>query len=683
MKTFFLAILLIITCNAFAQQHQIDSLEYALQSADKKDASLILSQLSALYQNIDINKSVGYDLQILEIARQDNNLYSESTALNNLAIDHYFLGEYASALDYLEKSLEIREKLKDTVQIVKTLNNLGVISQVSGNYDKALHYLQKSLEFKQTLGDTISIAKTLNNIGVIYKDALQYEDAKGFLAQALEYYQKLGDEPGIAAAYNNLGQVYSKQKYQDSALDYYRKSLVLKRKIDDKRGIGNTLNNIGEIFSKKNEVDEAMKYFNEARQIREDVGDKFGLSSTLNHLADLYRKNNDFEQAKEYYAQSLEIAVKENLLGIMQRNYDGLFRLYDSTSMPDKALHYHKLLSLVKDTIYNQDLKKQIAGLQVKYATEKTEKENEILRHKNNIQELKISLYRERQILLSIALILILVLSAIIILWLRYRNHRRLSSKLQQLNAELESRVKKRTGELEQANATKDQLFSIIAHDLKSPFNALLGFVDILSTDYDTLEPDEKKQIIGYLKDSTENVYKLLENLLAWTSSQRGKIILMPTEINVNEIISHVMDTSYFQAERKNIRLHIDTGANKKAYADEETVKITIRNLLSNAIKFTPDGGGITINTQIVLQNGTEEFVISVVDSGVGIPAAQLETLFTSSGKIKTNGTNKEPGTGLGLMICKEFAELNNGRIWAESEEGKGSTFSFSLPISR
>ena len=235
--------------------------------------------------------------------------------------------------------------------------------------------------------------------------------------------------------------------------------------------------------------------------------------------------------------------------------------------------------------------------------------------------------------------------------------------------------------ELERANATKDQLFSIIAHDLKSPFSAILGFVDILSTDYDTLSSDEKKHIITFLKDSTENVYKLLENLLAWTSSQTGRISLQPIELDINEIILQEIGISHFQANRKSIKIRFEAKTDRKAYADEETVKIIIRNLTSNAIKFTPNGGDILINSELLLQYGKEKLVVSVIDTGVGVPSAQLETFFTSSRKVKTTGTDNEPGTGLGLMICKEFTEMNNGRIWVTSEEGKGSTFSFTLPV--
>ena len=681
MKAFLLIACIFLSLFVYPQQYKVDSLEHALISANPKEKPAILNQLSALYQNIDVHKSVEYDLQNLELSRQDKNLFGESSALNNLAIDSYYLGEYTSALDYLEESLKIREILKDTVQIVKTLNNLGVISQVSGNYNKALGFLQRSLDFKLELGDTLSIAKTLNNIGVIYMDATQYQEAKNFLSKALEYYQELADTSGIAAALNNLGQVYGFQDKLDSALVYYQQSLELKEKIDDRRGIGNTLNNLGLIYIKKYDKDRAIAYFNEAMIIKKEVGDRMGLSSTLNNLAKLYFETIDYESSKRYYDQSLEIAIEENLLGMLQRNYEGLFLLAEAMSNSEDALHYHKLMGEVKDTIFTYDLNEQLADLKVKYETEKTERENKILKQNNDIQELEISLYHAQQIRLIIAIVLIVVISAVIILYLRYRSNIRLSKKLKLLNLELESRVKKRTAELELANATKDRLYSIIAHDLKNPFNALLGFTDILDQDFDELDNDRKKELIGYLKDLSENTYKLVQNLLAWTSSQTGRISISPTTIDIDDMIEQEMNLSLFQAKRKNINIRHEAGVVKKVIADEDTVKTIFRNLLSNAIKFTPGGGDILICTNIIVKDGIEKLVVSIIDSGIGIPAEEIGNIFENSRKTKTSGTDNEPGTGLGLMICKEFIGLNQGEIWVERNDNTGSTFSFSLPV--
>jgi signal transduction histidine kinase len=634
-----------------------------------------------LYQNIDIQKSIEYDLQNLELSRKGNNQFGESSALNNLAIDYYYMGEYTTALDYLEESLKIRELLQDTVQIVKTLNNLGVISQVSGNYDKAVGFLMRSLEFKLVLGDTLSIAKTLNNIGVICMDTKQYMEAEDFLSKALEYYKSLGDTLGIASAMNNLGQVYGFENKLDLALEYYEQSLELKRKVDDRRGIGNTLNNIGLIYIKKNDNDKAIVYFDEALKIKKEVGDKMGLSSTLNNLAKLYLEAKNYSISKKYYNQSLEIAKEENLMGMMQRNYEGLFLLAEASSNSEEALYYHKLFDEVKDTIFTLNLNEQLAELKVKYETEKTGRENKILRQDNDIQELQISLYREQQIRLIIAIILIVVLSAGIILYLRYRTKIRLNEKLLLLNLKLESGVKERTAELEQANANKDQLYSIIAHDLKNPFNAIIGFTDILDQDFDELNNDRKKELISYLKDLSENAYKLVENLLAWTSSQTGRIKITPKAIDIDDMIRQEMNLSLFQAKRKNITIKHEAGANKKVIADEDTVKTIFRNLLSNAIKFTPDGGDILVCTSLDMNNGNENLVVSIIDSGIGLDAKEVDSIFENSGNTKTSGTGNEPGTGLGLMICKEFINLNHGKIWVVSKKGMGSTFSFSLPV--
>lgn len=678
-----LVILLLLTgITGYSQPHRtIDSLEKALKVTQGHDKTEILSRLSELYQSVDIEKSIAYDLQNLELQRRFENVKDQSTVLNNLGISYYMLGDYAASLNYFEQSLELRETAGDTLNIVKTLNNLGVISQIAGDFDQALEYLQQSLIFKIELDDTLSTAKTLNNIGVIYKDAGKYDMSQRFLNQALDNYLAVNDSSGIAAVYNNLGQVYEAEEKPDSALRYFSNSLEIKRKIGDKRGIANTLNNIGLIYANAGNPEKAKTYFNEAIGIREKINDQFGLASAMNNLANVHLNERNFTAAKNLFKKSLQIANAENLKGIMQRNYAGFSRLYEMTGIYDSSLFYFKKFTVVKDSIFSDDLNKQLATLEVKYETEKSKKENEILRQQNRIQELQIENSRRQKIQFVGVIFLLFFGSIIVVLYLQYRNNKRHSEELKDLNNQLEARVKERTAKLEEVNATKDRFFSIIAHDLKSPFNSLLGFAEILNNDYNSLGDFKRKEISGYLKESAETVYRLLENLLEWSSTQTGRLKLRPRMVDLKALAKDTLKLAKPLAENKQIDLKLKASEPVHAMVDGDSIRTVLRNLVSNAIKFTPRGGSVDVSVSCSENSpGKKTARIKVRDNGTGIREENLKGLFDLAKNKPSAGTDNEPGTGLGLPLSRDFTELNGGTIRIESTWGEGSTFTVELP---
>jgi signal transduction histidine kinase/Flp pilus assembly protein TadD len=681
-KQLILSIILLWSTLAMPQGNAgIDSLESLLPGAKGNERSEILMQLSGLYAPVSLEKSLEYDLENVDLQKKLGSIKNLSGTLNNIGVTYYMMGDYGKSLDYFEQSLELRKQLNDTANIVKTLNNLGVISQITGDFRKALEYFNQSLIFKLDLNDTLSIAKTLNNIGVIYKDVNEFDDANRFLNQALDFYLAVEDLSGIAAAYNNLGQVFEGRQMADSALRYYMKSLEIKREINDERGIGNTLNNIAMLYLQGGDEKNAEQLFMEAAEIRRRIGDEFGLASSLNNLGNMYIRADKFQMAEQQFIESNKIALKENLLGIQQRNYAGLSRLYENTGRPLEALEYYKKYSAAKDSVFNDDLNKQIADLKVQYESEKSKRELELFRRANEIQELKISNSQKERIQFITGIITIFIASILVFLYLQYRNNRRLNAELQKYNHELETRVKERTRELEEANSTKDRFFSIIAHDLKSPFNGLLGFAGLLSRDQEELTNQEKHDFALMIEETATGIYKLLENLLDWASSQTGALSLQKENLDLKLLIVNVVKTNKVLQDNKNIVSEIIANTNTPAFGDEETIKSVLRNLHSNAIKFTPKGGRIRFYIDEITLGGNPWIQVKVEDTGVGMRKKEVDQLFDLNKKHRSHGTEKEQGTGLGLILCKEFVEMNGGALKVESQPEKGSTFSFTLPV--
>lgn len=240
-------------------------------------------------------------------------------------------------------------------------------------------------------------------------------------------------------------------------------------------------------------------------------------------------------------------------------------------------------------------------------------------------------------------------------------------------NAEI--KLKQYTADLENLNATKDKFFSIIAHDLKNPFNAILGFSRILYNDYKELKEEEIMKFIRAIRDLTENTFKLLENLLVWSRIQTGHAVFSPELCTLSLLVNETLALLKPQAVSKNISVTSGVDPAVQVYGDENMVKTILRNLLSNAIKYTPAGGMV----EIVASELPDQVRIEVKDTGIGMSEGLLSRLFTAGESTERPGTANEMGTGLGLILCREFLHKHDTDLMVVSEEGKGSTFSFLL----
>ncbi len=237
--------------------------------------------------------------------------------------------------------------------------------------------------------------------------------------------------------------------------------------------------------------------------------------------------------------------------------------------------------------------------------------------------------------------------------------------------------IQQQNEQLKELNSTKDKFFSIIAHDLRSPLHGFLGLTELMSTDIDNISTLEISTLAKEMNQSALNIFKLLQNLLNWARIQDGTIEFVPIYCNLKEMVNRIIETINPLAAKKGIIFLNRLPENQKVFADENMINTTLRNLLSNAIKFTNKGGQITINANLKENRLVE---ISVSDNGIGIPDDSVDKLFKIGEKVGSIGTDGEPSTGLGLILCKEFVEKNGGSIWVESEKGKGSTFFFTVP---
>ena len=243
----------------------------------------------------------------------------------------------------------------------------------------------------------------------------------------------------------------------------------------------------------------------------------------------------------------------------------------------------------------------------------------------------------------------------------------------------IEDEIKRKNEQLIELNSEKDKFFSIIAHDLRGPFNGFLGLTDIFASELSTMSLDEIQKLALLMKDSANNLFSLLENLLEWSRMQRGLMVISANQFLLKDEISVSIAPLFAASLKKSISIEYDIPDDLQVFADRNLFAGTIRNLVSNALKFSNKGGSIIVSANVTADNKVE---VSVNDNGIGMNKKIMESLFRIDVKVNRKGTDGENSTGLGLLLCKEFIEKNGGQLSIESEEGKGSTFKFTLPCS-
>jgi signal transduction histidine kinase len=330
-------------------------------------------------------------------------------------------------------------------------------------------------------------------------------------------------------------------------------------------------------------------------------------------------------------------------------------------------LEYFKLYKQSEDTLFSEDMQGKLLRDQIRFETESKDSQIAALSEQQENTEGAL----KRQEFVRNILVVVMALSVILLISV-YRSGRR-RRQINTLLVRHQEETEKRSVELERLNQVKDKFFSIISHDLRSPINALSGLLDLI--DKGAVTAEELPKHIKELKARFNHTRVLLNNLLDWTLLQMDKLNLQAAKIDLKNIVDENIQL-FGAMPGKEIKLTNEIPPNTIGYADSNTINLVIRNLITNAVKFTKDQGEVRVNA--VAQGN--DWVVSVKDNGVGMPTDVLRILFDKTAPYTTRGTANEKGTGLGLILCKEFVEKNGGKIWVESAEDYGSSFYFTVP---
>jgi signal transduction histidine kinase len=585
----------------------------------------------------------------LATARKISNKKFEAKALNLIGVVYRGRGDYDKSLTYFMSARDVAEEVKDSVEIAYAENNIGSNYRLKSYFSLALEHVLNGLKIFENLKNKTGEAFCTINIGYIYRRQNNFIKALEYFELTYKTRNALGDESGTAIALSAIADLYSDHGDLDKALEFYDKAEKCYSESGEKSGLVNVWSGIGDIYFRRNNYNQALKFHTNALNLAKQITRNEGHVLSEKNIGLIYAHARRFAEGEKYITHALWLArkIKDNYLVLSC--YRAFSKFYELKNDLPSSLKYLKMYTELKDTTTLQENIAGIGELEAIYKNEKTQKMNAILLKDNEMAE------KQKNFLMI--LIAILILSSATI-YARYV---------------IKQRTNKRLNEI---NATKDKFFGIIAHDLKNPFNSIFGATEILLENFNNQTDVQKLHIIKEIENSARQTYKLLENLLYWSRTEAGIIRFNPKILSINDIIKETNLLLENTANNKNIKLTEKISGQIEAFCDEEMLKTVLRNLISNGIKFTNTGG--RVNT--IAQKTGSNIEISVVDSGIGMSTEIQSTLFKIDKVSTSRGTNGEKGTGLGLILCKEFVEKNNGKIWVESKSGEGSRFIFTVP---
>ena len=644
---FALMSLLLFSGSIAAQQLAIDSLKNRLlHENDTRQRAEIFAQLATCSRNYNPYAGLDYTDSALMLAESLKDQRFEARVINESGVLYRKIDMFEMALSQHQTALKMYEQINDTMGIAFVYSNLGTLFLVLQDYQKARQYHLDALHLKLALGDSLQMAYSYRAAALAYQAMKQPDSARLLLDQALAIYKSKNDELGQANIYYRLGNLLIETgSAPDLALHYYARGLDIYSKFQRQYGSAISSYEMGKVYIRLGENDLARKYLEDA----------------------------------------LRLAKNAKIHSTMMDAYLALSLLSNDVGKHREAFDFYRSYSSLRDSLFSERTEKNIAEMQSKYQHDKQQNEILLLRQQNQLMLKEQKLNNAYLLILALGILSVFIIS--VISYFRYREKQKTNLQLQaevQQRKENEQKLEVSQKELRHANATKDKFFSIISHDLKSPFNGIMGFAELLETDYDYLDDEERKEMIHEIRKASDNTFMLLEDLLAWSRSQRGLITCKPTAVKLINLFRYTLEITSSAANRKNVHINVDVDENIIVCADQNMLTTILRNLISNAIKYSQKDGTIVLAARPHYndeKSQSKQFVeISVADTGVGISTENLNRLFRIEEKLRTVGTANETGTGLGLIICKEFVEIHGGTISVVSKEDEGSTFTFTMP---
>lgn len=657
----------------FSQQQQTDSLFNALPNSDAEQQSIIHLKLAQLYANSNIVKALDHAGLAVSTAQSPNQKLSAALYAGGLYLR---IGNGNKAVETYQQALQIGIDNNNPEARARVQSALGGAYFIAGNLGESLNNYLQSLRYYEQVNEPGSLVSIYNGLANIYEKQNNFGKALEYNLKAIHIYESSSNKLRALVGYEQIGNMYLKQGNYAKASEYLTRSLRLYADLRNVAGETSARIQLGNINFKAGRDEEAERYYLQGLSLARSLKMPPMEVSAYNGLSLIYEHQRLYDKAIASAKNAARIAQASNLKIELDMAYEILSRLYKTTSEPEKATTFQNLSREIKDSLYNDSTLKQLADLQLRYDSEKKQRQIDVQQKQQEV--LASELLRERQFKNSIIAALISVTLAFMVFIYLFTQNKRIAQSLIKQKKELEQttiETLKQKEELGQLNNVKDRFFSIISHDLRNNLTTMKLYFDLVGNP-EYVADEENAELTKQISSSVENTIDLLENLLVWAQAQIKGVEFNPNHLDVLALVQDNINLLNGTAHHKNIALVNQVQPGLSVFADADMINLVVRNLISNAIKFTYSRGEVHISAT------QQEHMVSLAisDNGMGVSKEAMEKMFVKTQNPTTLGTGNEKGTGLGLLLCKEFVERNGGEISVESEEGKGSTFTVTLP---
>jgi len=580
--------------------------------------------------------------------------------LYNLLAREYSFVNQVKSINNAEKALVLSKEINDSAGIASAYRILGSIYSQNDNHFQSLEFFLQALDIFKSRNDSLGIANVYVSLGHYYKRLKRIEEQIDYHEKSLIIFRSLGNKSRIGVATHNLAESYLLGGEFEKSRELVKESIQINSDINKLSVLSSCYNILGKLEYKIGNKDSAILNFKKVLEISKKLGDKSQKLATVDaliNLSDIYYELNENQLMLDYLKQAIEYSNLTLLDDELSVIYLKLIKYYANSEQFDSLQFYLSEFQSINTKRKDLQLNNQFELIKSVEDSYYLQKVNDKLEKSNLIQATRLQLAY-----FGIISVLIII---IILVWSLYINIKK-NKKL----ARQQLIIQTQKNHLEKLNNTKNKFFSIVAHDLKSPLNSLKSFTDILSDHFDSFSKEDIKNFSNEIKTSVGNTIKMADNLINWARIQMEDVSVDKITLNVAESVQPIYALYRNIASKKDIDLKLEIGENLKICVDQNQLEFVIRNLLNNAIKFTKRGGVIKLSAQEL----NDKVEIIVEDNGVGMPDQIKENVFKLESKHSIRGTEGETGTGLGLMLCQEFVNLNEGELLIDSEENKGTT---------
>ncbi|QTD48483.1 ATP-binding protein [Sulfidibacter corallicola] len=584
-------------------------------------------------------------------------------ALKDLAIVHYYRGDYEEALAEYRRLLDLQEEQGQERELADTLNNIGLIHRKRGSYEVALDYYLRALDLYEKHGSPKNIASGLNNIGVVY-DAMQRDhEALTYFNRALEIKETLGDQKSMAFTINNIGFLHMSLKEYREALAFFQRALDIRLQFSEISDIAASYQNLGSTYLFLEEYDKSREFLEKALAMKGDIGDKLGIAKTEMRLGQLFLRTGEPEKALRHLERALELAETVQAREVIRDSHEILAKVHAAIGDYRAAYREYQAFKLIHDEIFNLEATRAISSLQSKFEDDRRKEEIAALRRENELKAKEVGRQRTMRNLIVVSLMAVFLLG--FLLYARHMERRKLA------------RERRLNLELRRLDRLKDEFLANTSHELRTPLNGIIGIAQSLMEGATGRLDQNTCANLGMIVSSGMRLSRLVDDILDFSKISNDHLVLQLGSVPVGALADMVLALSAPLVGTKPLKLVNDIPDDLPlARADENRLQQVLHNLVGNAIKFTHEG-----EVRVGAERKGDMLEIRISDTGIGIPQHKQATIFNAFEQGDGTIVRSYGGTGLGLAISRELVRLMGGGIGVESEVGKGSTFFFSLPL--